>query len=264
MTAKKKRQYSKISVVYIMFGVALITVMTVIGTSAFLRAKEIIVKGASMYSIEKVVESSGLSPGDNLMFINAQNITLEIRKALPFVNAASITRIPPDTILIEITESEAVASISFFGDLIVIDPAGRVLARLTGGNQTLHGVDLDNLVSIRGLEIDDAVEGSIIKPVFGSEIKLQYVQDILTALEREKLTEDVSYIDVSNIANVNFGYLDLYRVILGGSTNLRPSNIRNNLNRMLMAVPEIQRVQPNTSGPLDLSDETKPPSFKPS
>ena len=263
MTAKKKRQYSKISVVYIMFGVALITVMTVIGTSAFLRAKEIIVKGASMYSVEKVVESSGLSPGDNLMFINAQNITGDIRKALPFVSAASITRIPPDTILIEITESEAVASISFFGDLIVIDPTGRVLARLTGGNQTLHGVDLDNLINIRGLEIDDAVEGSIIKPVFGSEIKLQYVQDILAALEREKLTEDVSYIDVSNIANVNFGYL-VYRVILGGSTSLRPSNIRNNLNRMLMAVPEIQRVHPNTGGPLDVSDETKPPSFKPS
>jgi len=237
--------------------------MTIIGTSVFLRAKEIIIEGTVMYSAQEIVESSGLSPDDNLMFINTQNISRDIRSALPFVSAANITRILPNTVLVEITESEAVASISFFGELIIIDQSGRVLARLSGTNQTLRGVELESLIDIRGLEIDDAVTGSTIKTVFGTEIKLQYVQDVLAMLDREDMIDDVSYIDVSNIVNVQFGYLDLYRVILGGSTNLRPSNMRNNLHRLVMFLPEIQRFHPNTPGRIYLSDESGQPRFVP-
>jgi len=263
MAATGKRHINKISHIYIALGVILISLMTMIGTSAFMRIKEIRVEGMIMYSPEEIVLSSGLLAGDNLMFINTSNISQIIREELPFVSEVSITRKLPDTILIEVIESTAAASISYFGELIIIDSSGRVLARLQASDPILPGINMDNLVDIRGIELDDAPLGGLLRPEFGTELKLQYVQDILSVMEREGLIDDVSYLDVSNIVNVYFGYLGKYRVILGGRTNLRPNALRQNLGRLTENVEHIERTHPNTSGDINMSDESGAPKFTP-
>jgi hypothetical protein len=168
----------------------------------------------------------------------------------------------PDTVHIEIVESDAIASITFAGDIYVIDSTGRVLDRSPAGGNAQSALH-QSLIEIRGAEIEETPEGSSLRSVFGSELKLQYMQDILAALEREGLANDVSYIDVSNIVNVHFGFMGRYRVILGGSTNLRPSSIRHNLERLIDSVPIIEREYPNTSGDINLSDESGSPKFTP-
>ena len=100
--------------------------------------------------------------------------------------------------------------------------------------------------------------------VFGTETKLQYVQDVLDAMQREDLVNDVSYIDVSNIVNVFFGYLGRYRVILGGGTNLRPSTLRHNLGGLENNIAYIESNFPNTTGDLNFSDGSGDPRFTPS
>jgi len=263
MAATVKRQLSKTSILFFVLGAVLISLMTIIGTSAFMRIKEIRVEGMLMYSPEIIVDSSGLFAGDNLLFINTANISQVIREELPFISEVKITRKLPDTVLIEVSESTAVASISFYGELIIIDSSGRVLARRTAEDFSLPGVDTEKLIDIRGVEIDDAPLGSILKPEFGTELKLQYVQDILTVMEREGLIDDVSYLDVSNIVNVYFGYLGIYRVILGGRTNLRPSSLRQNLSRLPENVEYYERTHPNTPSDINMSDESGAPKFTP-
>ena len=259
MTGKK--QLNKRSVIYVVLGVLLISLMTVIGTSAFMRIKEIRVEGMILYTPEEIVESSGLLPGDNLLFINTDNLSQILRGELPFISQVQITRKLPDTVIIEVSESTAAASLSYYGEQIIIDSTGRVLARLQASDLSLPGVDLDNLVNIRGLEIEDAVLGSILKPEFGTELKLQYVQDMLATMEREGLIDDVTYIDVSNIVNVYFGYLGRYRVILGGRTNLRPSSLRQNLSRLPESVEIFERTHPNNTADIHMSDESGAPKF---
>jgi hypothetical protein len=225
---------------------------------------EIRVEGANHYSAEMVVDSSGLTLGSNLMYVNTQSVSQRIRSELPIVYSAEVSRILPSTVLIRISESKKVAKISFYGNEYVVDSAGRVLG---GGSGTFSATDssgeIIDLIDIRGVDIEDISVGSIIKPVFGSEMKLQYMQDLLAALENEGMMDDVSYIDVSNIVNVHFGYLDLYRVILGGSTNLRPSNLRHNLGRLPDAITEYQFRAPNTKADINMSDESGTPRFIP-
>jgi len=263
MAVTGKRKLSKTSISYVAVGVILISLMTMIGMSAFMRIKEIRVEGMSIYTPEEIVESSGLIAGDNLMFINTQNISHVIREKLPFINGVKITRKLPDTVLIEVAESTAVASLSFYGELIILDSSGRVLARGLTADITMCGVDMDNLVDIRGVELDDAPLGIILKPEFGTELKLQYVQDVLSVMEREGMINDVSYLDVSNIVNVYFGYLGKYRVILGGRTNLRPSSLRQNLSRLPEYVENFERTHPNTPSDINMSDESGAPKFTP-
>jgi len=261
MVFGNKRQLSKSSIAYIVLGVVLITLMAVVGTSAFLRTAVINVDGAVMYSSEEIIRASGLEPGNNLIFVNPQNVSQKIRDELPFVSTVQVTRVLPDTVLIEIVESIAIASVRFAGDYYVIDSAGRVLAR--SNDENLLPVPLQGLIEIRGVEIEETPVGNNLKPVFGTETKLQYMQEVLTAMEREGIASDASYLDVSNIVNVFFGYMGRYRVILGGSTNLRPSNLRHNLGRLNDAVRVVQSNHPNTSGILDMSDESGPPKFTP-
>jgi len=262
MTKTGKRRLSKTSMVYIAIGVLLISLMTIVGMSAFLRTKDIIVEGASMYSAEEVVDASGVNAGDNLLFVNTQNVSLKIREELPFVSVAEVSRRLPDKVIIEITESEAIASVVYAGEVYVIDSAARVLARTYVGDPEMPVV-LQNLIEIRGAEIEETDVGSTLKSVFGSEIKLQYMQDILEALEREEQADDVSYLDVSNIVNVYFGYLGRYRVILGGRENLRPGNLRHNLERLDETVFRIEGIHPNTTGDINMADESGSPKFTP-
>jgi len=262
MAANNKRSLSKISTAYIALGIALITVMTVLGTSAFLRVKDIVVEGASMYSADEVVESSGLSAGDNLLLIDSHSVSTRILEELPFVSEVTVNRILPDSVSIEITESIATAYLTFAGEVYIIDSSGRVLSRSPANETALSEITQD-LIEIRGAEIEETQVGRALRSVFGSEIKLQYMQDILEAAQREGHLNNISYINVSNIVNIYFGYMGRYRVILGGRESLRPSNLRHNFEMLTLTIEQIESRYPNTSGDINMSDESGSPRFFP-
>jgi len=259
-----KKQFNKISSAYIAIGIILITLMTVIGTSAFMKVNEIRVEGISAYTIDDILDASGISLGDNLLFINSSSLSQQIRQSLPFVSSVSVSRILPDKVLIEVTESDAIAMIMFAGETLVSDSSGRILARSSDDDFTqFYGSNnnLSGLIEVRGLEIDNVTTGSVLRPVFGSEMKLQYMQDVLSAFEREGMEGDVQYLDVSNIVNVHFGYLNKFKVNFGGAANLRQSNLRHNLNRLPETVAWIETRHPNTSGTIDMTDANANPTF---
>jgi len=251
MATPNKRQLSKISSSYIALGVILITLTAILGTSIFMRINEIRIEGTSLYSIEEVVEASGLSAGRNLFLINPQSVSSRIREELPFVSAANIKRILPDTVVIEVTESPAAGIVNFSGERYVIDSEGRVLAMISGEDFSLHGLVIDDLIEIRGLEIDDATIGRTLRAEFGAETRLQNMQDILAAMAREGIIPDVSYIDVSNSANLHFGYLGIYRVVLGERRHLRQK-----LEVLVPTVEDIVHRHPNTPGDINMTEVT--------
>ena len=250
MAGVNKRLLSKSSAVSIAIGVILVSVMTLIGTSAFLRVVTFEVSGNNVYTPKEIIEASGISIGDNLMTVNARNVSRSIRHAMPFVKEAQISRKLPDTILVEVTESVAIASISFNRETLILDSSGRVLMRLEE--------DPGSLIEVRGLEVSDAVEGNVLKPALGSETNLQYMQDILTALENEGLEKDVSYLDVSNITNLSFGYRNIYRVILGGIRDLKYK-----IEDLKSTVEKLELRSPNTPGDINMSDPTEDYKFTP-
>jgi len=249
MAGGNNRLLSKTSATYIVVGVALITLMTLIGTSAFLRVVEIRVDGASQYSALEVSEASGVSKGDSLMRVNKQRVSGNILRSLPFIKQARISRKLPDILLIEVTESTAIATIYFAGDILLLDSGARVLM--------LMDESPGDLIEIRGIEIADVREGEQPRVELGAETKLQYIQDILGAMEREEMEKDVSYLDVSNISNIHFGYLDRYRVILGGVRDLK-----HKLGKLPKTVSELDLRYPNTPGDINMTDPSGDVRFK--
>lgn len=242
MTTKLgKNMINKNTVIYIVIGILLITIMTFIGTGVFVRVLVIEISGAHMYTEEEVLEASRVSRGDNLMRINAQTVSQNIRAGLPFVSDVVIERRFPDTLFIEIIESEPIAYATFDGNTIVMDSSGRVLQ--SGDYST------ENLIEIRGLAIRDASLGRYIRPEAGAETRFQDMQEILAAFERENIKSDVSYLDISNIQNIHFGYMGIYRVLLGNAGELRLK-----LHNLGGAVDRLSVEQPGIAGDINLND----------
>jgi len=247
----RRLQQGRIAFIYILTGVLLIALMAVVGISAFLRIIEIDVEGASVYTPAEIIEACGISTGDNLLFINIATAERKILTTMPIINDVKITRKPPDTLRIEVTESSPIATIAFFGDTLIIDSTGRTLKR---GTEKPEG-----LIEVRGVALDEVIEGNPLRAERGAEMRLQYMQDVLTAIEKEGLRHDVSYLDVSNINNIHFGYLDMYRVIIGG-----PSNVRQKLSQLPGGIPELESKYPNIAGDIIMSDPSGEVKFAPS
>jgi cell division septal protein FtsQ len=248
MIGGAKRQISKTTAAYIAVGVVLVGLMTFIGTSAFLRVVNIEVEGASLYSIDEIIEASEVTFGVNLMYMDVSEVSKNIRSTLPFINNVDVIRKFPGTLIIYVTESDAIATIAFAGDTLVIDSSGRVLIR--------SRYKPDGLIEVRGVELSDAAEGQVPRSELGAETKLQYMQDVLAAMERGGIERDVSYLDVSNITNIHFGYL-IYEVRLGGARDLR-----HRIGILPETIGQLQRQRPNVPGVLDMNDPSGSPVFR--
>jgi len=238
--------------------------MTIIGMSAFMQLRVIVIEGVPSSVSDEIIEVSGLSIGDNLFFTNSHNISQNIQNAIPFVNSAQVTRILPDTINIKIVKSDPVATITVSGEVYLIDATGRVLEYARVGTPLVSDVNISDLIEIRGVDVDTVgtTAGGPIRPVFGTETRHQHMLDILEILDSEDLLHHVSYIDVSNIVNVHFGFMNIYRVILGGGTNLRQTNLRHNISGLSEYVEQVIEIFPNTPGDIDMSNEVGPPTFR--
>jgi len=232
----KSRQFSRTSVFYIVFGLALVGVMILVGISIFTRINHIIISGTSIYTPEQIAEASGVTRGDNLLYINTLSVSQSIRRELPYIDTVEISRSLPDTILITVTESTAVAFIMFSGDTFIIDSGGRVLEK----TQANPG---NNLIEVRGVTLSEATVGNPLKSELGAEPNLQSMQNILVTMQREGIIDDVDYLDVSNITNIYFGYRGIYRVIIGGVGDLRMK-----LSQLPSDILLIQERYPNTRG----------------
>jgi len=246
MGRKKLRRKSKSAAGYIFFATVLSFFLLLLGLSVFLRITEIEVHGALTHPDEEIISVSGIAPGDNMMLINTQDAERSIRAAMPIISEANISRSLPDRIIIQIKESVAFAAIRHRTGVLIIDSAGRVLEQTNAASP--------GLIEIRGIETIDSAVGGPLRTVQADGMRLQYMTDVLAALEDAGIGDDVTYLEVENISNINFDFGFRYRVILGG-----PEGVRHKLSQM----PDLINRNENRTGfdaairyVIDMSDPT--------
>ena len=214
MDERKRRRHSSRSItLFLPIASLLIILLFFFGTSAFFRIAVIEISGAKVHSAQEVISSSGLELGGNILTINRSNVEDSIRQAMPLINEVNVSRIMPDKILIEVSESIAIAAISHQGRFYIIDSSGRVLERAAAIPR--------GIIEIRGFTPVEPEEGAMLRPEPGGAMRLQFMVDVLAAIEITNITEQVSYLDVTRIANISFGYLDRFVVVLGGPEGAR-------------------------------------------
>jgi len=96
-------------------------------TAPAFRLKKVDVTGLARVPRDEVERRAGIDRGQNVWLLDARAIAARV-EAIPFVRSASVRRLPPATVVIEVTEREPDACVSDgSGRLQVIDRDLRVL-----------------------------------------------------------------------------------------------------------------------------------------
>lgn len=204
-----------------------VAVALTVGATVFFRVETIAVSGNQRYTQEDIITASGIQLGDNLYALNKVRIGRNIRTLLPYIGELSITRALPSTIVIHVTEWEAVARLT----VPEADRAAAVQEELAGGKAEAEPAVLAGeswLISVKGklLEPAPADSGAIpvtgltpIAPEAGSmlavpqseETRLSALLALLEALEQAELFSQVTSIRLEN-TQLTVRYLDRYNV----------------------------------------------------
>ena len=158
----------------------------------FFRVNAVEVSGSVRYTGQEVADASGIELGSNLIALPKRKIAAAIRTSLPYVETVSIRRVLPDRVLITVTERTAAASVDSNDGRWLISSRGKLLER--AGDQ--------KVVSVTGLRAVAPYAGGTLQVEDETGSTLEYVLDLLTALEEQEMLSDASALDCSASASM--------------------------------------------------------------
>lgn len=179
----------------------------ILALTMFFNISEITVTGDTVYSADDVTSSSGVSIGDNLIFISKSKINEQITTELPYVGSVKIKRHLPTGLELIITKTDAVYAVVINGYYTLLDGNGKVL------ETELEYVG-ENIILLNIGDIESAETG---KTIAVDEDYLEKLVNLRTVYE-ECGIDGITAIDLSDLYDIKLTYQG--RIILElGETN---------------------------------------------
>jgi len=194
------------------------------GATVFFQLEQVVVSGNVRYTAQEVEAASGLMPGDNLFRLNKSGVSSDIRETLPYVEGVNIMRRLPNTIVITVSECDAVA---------VVEPTRLPQEDMVveEGEQLVQASEESWLISIAGKLLETAREDSqaievlglsVLSPREGTPLavpqsqqeKLDVLKQVLKVLQERESLDRVSQIDLTSSIQVLLRYDERFWVKL--------------------------------------------------
>ncbi len=242
MAQAKPKKVKKRSALYAPLTFIIVCAALIFGIGVFFRVSEIEVVGASYYTEQEIIDASGIEEGDNLFFVNRFTAYSRIYAKLPYVSGVAVSRSLPNKIVIEVTEGYAIACIRSEGEYWLIDQNCKIL-------DSISAAETQGVINVTGLIPSSPVIGEELKLDTGDSTAVQFVSDVLTAIDDMGMVGDITYLDMTNISDPTFDYLRRFTVKLG-----RDDAVQYKLELLLSAVAQLGD---GDEGLLDLSIDKK-------
>lgn len=188
-----------------------VIVALTVGATVFFRVETVTVTGNQRYTQEEIIAASGIEVGDNLYGLNKIRIDQNIRTTLPYIGDLTINRSLPSTIVITVTEWEAVAQVAV-PDPERVAALQQELAEQAGdkeeapslvtaqepwlisvGGKLLEPAPTDSAaIKVTGLIPLAPQAGSFLQVPEGERTRLEALTGLLTALGEEGIQSQVS------------------------------------------------------------------------
>ncbi len=234
--ARKKKKRNSL---FAPLSFLLVCAALVFGMSVFFRVQTIEVQGAENYTVEEIIEASGVSTGDNLFFINSASASSRIISRLPRVESASVRPSMPNRIIITVVEGSALAYVDWEGQSWTLTGS----CKLLGSGE---GEELAGLIHVLNVTPEAPSAGEFMTVPAEDSLKLSYLQELLSAMDTLGMVQDVSDLDMENVANPTFRYLDRFTVRMGQNDNTDYK-----LRKLLSAV--MTQLGQDVTGTIDMS-----------
>ena len=219
-------------------SVLLTAVAVVAALTMFFKVSTVEVTGSSRYRDGEVAAASGVELGDNLVLLDKYRIAQRIYTELPYVTEARINRKFPSTLVLEVTETTAVASIQGAGGYWL----------LSAGEKLLEAVDetgAQDYLRITGLEaVNPAVSARLELPE-DSPITLERLGQLLPAMERLEMLGRADGLDLSDRSDLVLGYDGRFQVIISYDADFDY--------KLLCLLEAVKCLEPNERGTIRLN-----------
>lgn len=191
-----------------------VVLAVVLGVAIFFRVRIVDVQGNSIYSEEQILDVCGLETGDNLLTVSKAAVSGNIQTRLPYVQEVSVGRILPDTIVIQVKESEVAALVEADnGSKWYINILGRVLGP---AGQGFDG----QVIKLSGVTVTGPQAGQNAAAMEGQGENLQAALEILQHMDGTGLMDRATEINAEKVYDLLLLCGEQYEVQLGGTEEL--------------------------------------------
>ena len=206
-----RRRRGRFSFLLKLLCVALMIAAVIGAVTLFFKTERILVEGNQRYSQQEVIEAAGLQLGSNLYLMNKYDHAQAIFQNLPYVESASINRRLPDTLVIEVKECSAAASVPAEGGAWLMSINGKLLeetASLPEGCAKVTGCTLV-APEVSGEAEFDA----------DSAYKMTALCSLLHAAEEKRMRGNIETVDLGDDTCLQFTYAGRFAVKLPWTTD---------------------------------------------
>ena len=223
----RKRSRGRFGPLFKLLCIAAVAVALTAGATVFFRVERVVVSGNQRYTEEEIIAASGIQLGDNLYSLNKIRINQNIRTTLPYIGDLNINRSLPSTIVITVTEWEAVAQLTVPGqdqvaaaqaELLEENPEAEPIQTadqpwlISVGAKLLEPAPADSrAIPVSGLTPIAPQAGSVVQVPEGERTRLDALTALLQALGRAELYGQVNSIRLESTQLV-VRYLDRFDV----------------------------------------------------
>lgn len=235
------KSFNKYHFLLSIISVAAIVLALTLGMSIFFKVENIYIAGMEKYTAWDIREASGIQEGDNLLTLGKAKVSGKIIAGLPYVEKVRVGIKLPDTVNIEVEESDITYAIQAEDSgWWFINSQGRILEMTTGiiaeyftkiegvriavpvaGQQAVASGTQNTAVS--ETTGDAAAEtGAPTAPIdtVNADDQLTVALAILQNLEKNGIVGEVTGVNVADLYNLELTYEDRYQVLLGDSSQL--------------------------------------------
>lgn len=205
LKAKRRRSIKRIAILIIILAVGGVVFAI---KSTFFNVKKVAILGNPIMSGEDVKSRTENLIGQNIFFINKQNIINEAKKN-PYVESVEIKKVYPKEIDIKVSEKQGIYCIDKDGQKYVLDGGGILLEKT-------DNVENRKLVNIIGVDIKNSELGN--KTIDNSRM-LAFLDIFYQIIKSNPTNYNIDFIDVTDLMNIKI-YIGKVEGKLGNDENI--------------------------------------------
>lgn len=188
---KKRRRRGGLGRLLRPLSVILAAVAVVAALTLFFKVETILVTGAGRYSAADIIDASGVETGDNLVLLDRYRVSQRIYTALPYITDVRPKPKFPNTLEIEVTETQAAAAIQGAGGWWLLSTSGKIL-------EAVDAPAAADYLQIKGVQAQSpAVSSPVVLPE-DSRLTPERLSSLLTALTVHEALTRSDAIDCSD------------------------------------------------------------------
>lgn len=237
-----RKQRGRFALLYKLLSVLAICGAIVAALTLFFRVGTISVTGENRYSEAEIIEATGLKTGDNLFLLNKYAVKEDLLKKLPYITLVRINRVLPDTLEIDVTESEAALAVVREGEAWLVSPEGKLVERRTADAAGEFG-------RIEGCELLSPAVATFLELTAERGAQQESLLALLRALDEQELIPQVRSISLDDPAVLRMTYTERFRVELPYGADYAYKL------RTLRAILDSGRIESNETGVIRMTGE---------